>query len=167
MLYTIYQITNTLDGKIYIGKHQTRKLDDGYMGSGKLIKRAVAKHGVENFRKEILFQFHTEAEMNAKEAELVTEEFCSRSDTYNLCPGGRGGFGYINTLPRSDGWKRKISERHGKSHVTNWAKMKRVGDIWITDGCANAKIRKCDSIPIGWRKGITKQRPSSPTGRGA
>ena len=33
---------------------------------------------------------------NGKEYELVTQEFCLREDTYNLCPGGKGGFGYIN-----------------------------------------------------------------------
>ena len=31
MKYTIYQITNNLNGKIYIGKHQTKDLDDGYI----------------------------------------------------------------------------------------------------------------------------------------
>lgn len=96
MFYTIYKITNILDGKIYIGKHQTKNINDKYMGSGKQLKRAQSKHGIENFKKEILFQFDNEAEMNAKEAELVTEEFCLREDTYNLCPGGKGGWGYIN-----------------------------------------------------------------------
>lgn len=93
MYYTIYKITNILDGKFYIGKHKTKDLDDGYMGSGKYIKRAIEKHGVENFKKETLHVFETEAEMNESEARLVVLS----EESYNLCPGGHGGFGYINS----------------------------------------------------------------------
>jgi len=96
MFYIIYKITNKLDGKIYIGKHQTKDLHDGYMGSGKLLRYAINKYGLENFTKEILFQFDNEADMNAKEGELVTEEFVKEDTNYNLCPGGNGGFGHIN-----------------------------------------------------------------------
>ena len=97
MLYTIYQVTHRESGKCYIGKHQTKDLNDGYMGSGHLIRAAVKKYGPEAFKKEVLYVFETEEEMNAKEAELVTEEFCSLETTYNLCPGGHGGWGYVNT----------------------------------------------------------------------
>ena len=97
MFYTIYEITNQINNKTYIGKHQTKNLNDNYMGSGKNLRYAIEKYGIEKFEKEILFQFDNEDEMNAKEAELVTEDFCLREDTYNLCPGGRGGWGYINT----------------------------------------------------------------------
>lgn len=92
MFYTVYKITNRINNKTYIGKHQTRNLDDEYMGSGKLVKRAINKYGKENFSKEILFVFKTEQEANNKEKELVVVS----ENTYNLCPGGHGGFGYIN-----------------------------------------------------------------------
>lgn len=49
MKYTIYKITNKVTGKIYIGKHQTEDLNDGYMGSGKLLKRAQEKYGINSF----------------------------------------------------------------------------------------------------------------------
>lgn len=91
MYYIIYQITNTINGKIYIGKHQTSNLNDGYMGSGKLLKLAISKYGIENFSKEILFFLNSEEEMNLKEIELVNENFCLREDVYNVMTGGRGG----------------------------------------------------------------------------
>lgn len=102
MFYTIYRITCKINGKVYIGKHQTKKLNDKYFGSGKLLRAAISKYGQHNFEKEILFTFDTEEEMNQKEAELVTEDFCRREDNYNLCPGGHGGFGYINNQLTED-----------------------------------------------------------------
>lgn len=97
MHYTIYKITNKINGKIYIGKHQTNDLNDDYMGSGKRLASAIKKHGIDNFEKEILFDFDNEEEMNAKESELVTEDFVKKDTNYNLCPGGQGGWGYINS----------------------------------------------------------------------
>jgi group I intron endonuclease len=96
MHYTIYKTTNKINGKIYIGKHQTLDLDDDYMGSGKLLAKAISNYGIENFTKEILYVFDNETEMNAKEAEMVNEEFVGDANTYNLCHGGHGGFSYIN-----------------------------------------------------------------------
>ena len=96
MFYTVYKITNILNGKYYIGKHKTKNLDDGYMGSGKVINAAIEKYGVENFTKVILEQFENATAMFTREKEIVTDEFLLREDTYNLRRGGFGGFDHIN-----------------------------------------------------------------------
>jgi hypothetical protein len=96
MNYTIYKITNKINEMIYIGKHQTKNLDDGYMGSGKFLLQSIAEHGIVNFHKDILFVFDNEAEMNAKERELVNIKFVKETTNYNLCIGGGGGWSFVN-----------------------------------------------------------------------
>lgn len=93
MFYTVYKTTNTTNGRDYIGKHKTNDINDGYLGSGKLLKQAIKKYGKDSFVKEVLFVFDNEKEMNDKERELVILS----EDSYNLCEGGNGGFGYINS----------------------------------------------------------------------
>lgn len=110
MFYTVYKITNKINNKYYIGMHKTDNLDDGYMGSGKIISQAVEKYGAENFIKEILHIFDNEEDMKSKEKELVILEEMS----YNLCPGGKGGFGYINNSGITKFQGKKHSEKTKK-----------------------------------------------------
>jgi hypothetical protein len=86
----LYCITNTINGMVYIGVHRTDNLDDGYMGSGTVLKRAQKKYGIENFKKEILEFFDEYLSALAKERELVTLEFIESNGNYNIREGGHG-----------------------------------------------------------------------------
>lgn len=92
----LYKITNIINGKIYVGIHKTKDLEDGYMGSGKMLKDAIKKYGIDNFKKEIIEFFEDYNSALEKEKEIVNEEFIKRNDTYNLRLGGYGGFDYLN-----------------------------------------------------------------------
>lgn len=90
-VYVVYQITNTITDKVYIGVHRTEDLEDRYMGSGRLIKRAIRKHGRDAFKKDILYIFEDAESAYTKEAEIVDTLFVKRADTYNMKEGGLGG----------------------------------------------------------------------------
>ena len=98
-MYTVYKTVNLVNKKFYIGVHKTENPMDGYLGSGTLLKRAIKKHGLENFEKEVLFEFQDAADAFAKEAELVTKELIESGISYNLKLGGEGGFDWINKNP--------------------------------------------------------------------
>lgn len=102
MKHIIYKTTNTVNGKIYIGKHSTIDVDDFYLGSGTALKAAIAKYGAQCFTKEVLFEFDTEEEAFLMESTIVTPEFVRRKDTYNLVVGGSGNTRYGYYDPVSD-----------------------------------------------------------------
>jgi len=128
MFYTIYKITNQIDGKFYIGSHKTKNLNDDYMGSGKYLIRAQEKYGIENFEKDILFVFETADEMYAKEAEIVNEDFLATENTYNLRVGGFGGFDFINKN-KLYGFSDPEVAKRGRA-ATNLVLEERYGPDW-------------------------------------
>lgn len=125
MYYIIYKTTNLINGKFYIGKHQTKNLDDGYLGSGKLLKRAIEKYGFSNFRREVLETLNSVDELNLTEKKYITEDLVNDRSCYNLKLGGEGGFAGINSS-------------HSKEHLDS---------IRSVDGCrkggrAAARVNK-------------------------
>ena len=123
MFYTIYKTTNLINGKFYIGKHKTKDLNDGYLGSGKLLKRAIDKYGVNNFHKEILHICRDEKHMNLLECILVVPD---DETNYNLCEGGKGGWSFINRTGRN---KKFTKEEQIKGSITLSSKWKN-DNIW-------------------------------------
>lgn len=86
--YYVYKIINKINQHEYIGFHSTNNLNDGYMGSGKLLPFAYAKYGIENFEKIILKMFDNKKDAESYERELVNIDYINRNDTYNISIGG-------------------------------------------------------------------------------
>jgi group I intron endonuclease len=121
MRYFIYQITNLKNNRFYIGQHRCdgEFLDSNYYGSGVAIVRAVKKHGIQNFKREVLVECTSEAALNFMESVYVGMELVNDKKCYNLKTGGMGGSG----LRHSEESKAKMSasgkgkqSRLGKSH---------------------------------------------------
>jgi len=111
--YTVYRTTNLINQKFYIGFHQTNDPYDDYLGSGKYLKHAIAKHGIENFKKDVLFIFETAQEAFTKERELIAEHL-GHHLCMNITEGGKGGFQYYRDsgMMQTEMW-RKIAQKAG------------------------------------------------------
>lgn len=86
----IYKTTNLLSGRYYIGMHSTDDLEDGYLGSGDRLRKAIRKHGKENFVREILEFCESREELKLRESETVNLEEIAKEDCMNLVVGGNG-----------------------------------------------------------------------------
>jgi GIY-YIG catalytic domain len=99
----IYKIINKVNGKWYIGKHNGA--DPSYMGSGKILKQAYKKYGLENFEKIILESCSSEKLLNEREKFWIANTNATMdSNSYNLASGGSGGnlskfIDYVNRKP--------------------------------------------------------------------
>jgi hypothetical protein len=124
----IFLTTNLLNGKWYIGKQENN--DPNYLGSGKLIKRAIRKHGVENFKKEILEECDA-CNINIKERYWIKKlNAVNDKNSYNLALGGEGGDtfsgsyhngdiewqNYLKTIRSRKGQNNPMYGKRGKNH---------------------------------------------------
>lgn len=115
MKYCVYQITNNVNGKVYIGAHATNDVNDNYRGSGSAILDAYKKYGAENFSKDILMEFKNADDMFAEEAEIVNEEFVANRNTYNIKLGGKGGKGSVKSAEHIANIAKAIKRKHAET----------------------------------------------------
>lgn len=159
MYYLIYETTNLINGKLYRGAHQTENIDDGYLGSGKLITRAINKHGKEKFSRSILCYCDTKEDMICKEAEYVDEAWVNDKTTYNLQTGGL----YYGILNEES--KQKISKTLKAKYASGEITAKGpVGQDPRNKGLTASEDSRIDSGPntkkskVPWNKGKTGQQ---------
>jgi hypothetical protein len=113
----LYKTTCIITGRYYYGMHSTSDLNDGYLGSGKMLWYSIEKHGKDNHRLEILRFFDSRESLKIGEAELITEEVLKEPMCMNLKLGGEGFWpsqkGELNSC-----YGRKRSEEHKLAMVT-------------------------------------------------
>jgi len=102
----IYRTTNLINQKFYVGKDTHN--NPNYYGSGKRLKLAIKKYGIENFKKKVLEVCDTLELLNEREKFWI-KELNAISEGYNISLGGDG-CDTISNNPRRDEISKKISE---------------------------------------------------------
>lgn len=107
----IYQITNLINNKIYIG--QTNNITKRWSNHkcnndpNMIIARAIRKYGVENFKFEVLLRNLSPEEANEKEIELIKIKNSLVPNGYNVATGGNRIEGYVH-----------LGAENGNAHLT-------------------------------------------------
>ncbi len=110
----IYKTTCLVTGKFYVGMHSTDDIDDGYLGSGKILGYSRKKYGDENHKKEILEMCSSREALKLREREIVNEELLTDPLNINLKYGGEGGWTKVSSIAGNKSPKRNFVVIHQK-----------------------------------------------------
>ena len=159
-IYYIYKTINLINNHYYIGKHYD-SLQDTYMGSGKIIKRAIKKYGKQNFYKEIL-EICTEENINEREKFWIKK--LRNKNCYNIAEGGCGGNTMKHACPEKiEEWKRKIGiSSKGKKKTPEQCKAISDRQVGLKRFIKNEKEIYCSLddkrlLDGEWKTGHTKE----------
>lgn len=122
----VYITTNLVNKKRYIGKHESGKFDDRYLGSGVVLKKAISKYGRHNFKTEILKWCSSIEELNESERGFI-KKFNAQSscEFYNVSEGGDWGDVSRGMTPEQrKAWGDKIRQHHLGTHQSEETKKK-------------------------------------------
>ena len=155
-MYYIYRITNKVNNKTYIGQHKYINKDDNYMGSGKLLKRAIKKYGIDNFEKEIIVHnIKTREEADKLEIYYIDYERKKGKSEYNITSGGEGFKGkHTEEAKKKIGLASKGNNYGFKKGVSPWNK----GKHYKIKNTENMHHSSWNKGLKGYRKGILKTK---------
>jgi hypothetical protein len=168
MYYFIYKTTNKLNQKYYYGAHSTNNIDDGYLGSGVALKKAIIKYGKENFYREIVEFCNDEIEMYLKE-EIILNQHYQKEECYNMNVGGKGGWNYVNSsgickgnnnpMKKSLDVRKKVSESQKKLKAGNpkYVKIARENLIKALKSNTGKKRPEHSNFMKNWASGYWKE----------
>lgn len=96
-MHRIYMTTNMVNGKKYVGRcSKDSRWDEGYLGSGKILKQAIRKYGYENFKREVLEELPDTASLREAidlEKVWLLRFDCKNSPEYYNMSNDSGGMG--------------------------------------------------------------------------
>jgi len=151
----VYITTNLLNNKQYVGDHSTNKLNDHYLGSGKLLYYSIKKYGKQNFKKEILEYFPTKKQsFDAQEKWITKYDTCQNG--YNISPlGGMGVVGcHSEETKKIMSVKAKARPSPNKGKTFSDEHRKHIGESRKGKLHSEESKRKISKGGIGKRKGI-------------
>lgn len=115
-IYKITCTTGRLKGKFYFGQHTTNDLNDGYTGSGKLIRRYLENHP-NDYIKEIISYHKNKTELDKAEYNII-HPWLNNQMCLNLIEGGTGGaLSEISRKNMSETKKGKATWNKGKTGI--------------------------------------------------
>lgn len=122
----VYITTNLINGKKYIGKKESSVFVPEYLGSGKLIKRAIKKYGKENFIVEVLQWCETADKLNQAERYYIKLNNAQQDPMYyNISEGGDWGDISQGLTPEQyKQWGNKIRKHHTGTTCSEETKQK-------------------------------------------
>jgi hypothetical protein len=107
-IHYLYKTTCVITKRYYFGIHSTFNIDDGYLGSGKLLRRSIRKYGKQNHTKEIINFFGDRKSAEDSETVIINENYGDKF-CMNLTNGGKG-----FKMNHTDETKLKISKSLSK-----------------------------------------------------